>query len=72
MSVIAKWAMQAVTVFFFAWLATVASSWNSSMVSGTGSDRLADLTRSPAVISSFTSKNAAEQTAVTGLSGNGE
>jgi hypothetical protein len=42
------------------------------MVSGTGSDRLADLTRSPAVISSFASKNAAEQTAVTGLSGNGE
>ncbi|MFS2157451.1 hypothetical protein ACCD10_08870 [Pseudomonas sp. Pseusp122] len=72
MSVIAKWAMQAVTVFFFAWLATVASSWSSSTVRGTGSDRLAELTQRPVVVDSFANKSAASQTAVTGLSGDGE
>lgn len=72
MSVIAKWAVQAVVIFFFAWLATVASNWSGGLVKGTGSDRLAELTQVPVAVVDFDKKGAAQQTAVTGLSGNGE
>lgn len=72
MSVIAKWAVQAVVVFFFAWLATVASSWSGGLVRGTGSDRLAELTQAPAVVVNFDKAGVARQSAVTGLPGNGE
>jgi hypothetical protein len=43
MSIIGKWALQAVVVFLFAWLATVAAQWSSSVVKTTSSDRLAVL-----------------------------
>ncbi len=43
MSVIGKWALQAVVVFLFAWLATVTAQWGSSIVKTTGNDRLAVL-----------------------------
>lgn len=72
MSVIAKWAVQAVVVFFFAWLATVASSWSGGLVRGTGSDRLAELTQAPALVVNFDKTGTAQQTALTELSGNGE
>jgi hypothetical protein len=43
MSIIAKLALQGVTLFLFAWLATVAANWGSGIVGDTGSDRLAQL-----------------------------
>lgn len=43
MSIIGKWALQATVVFLFAWLATVAAQWGSSIVKTTSSDRLAVL-----------------------------
>lgn len=43
MSVIGKWALQTIVVFLFAWLATVAAQWSSSIVKTTSSDRLAVL-----------------------------
>ncbi|SEJ11622.1 hypothetical protein [Pseudomonas sp. NFR16] len=43
MSVIGKWALQGVVVFLFAWMATVAAQWSSSVVRSTSSDRLAAL-----------------------------
>ncbi|GFM83329.1 hypothetical protein PSCICN_40210 [Pseudomonas cichorii] len=43
MSIIAKWALQVVALFLFGWMATVAAQWSSTIVSGTGSDRLAQL-----------------------------
>ncbi|HEY0286303.1 MAG TPA: hypothetical protein VGC62_04745 [Pseudomonas sp.] len=43
MSVIGKWALQAVVVFLFAWLATVTAQWGSGIVKTTGNDRLAAL-----------------------------
>ncbi|MFK3797712.1 MULTISPECIES: hypothetical protein [unclassified Pseudomonas] len=43
MSVIGKWALQGVVVFVFAWMATVAAQWSSSVVRSTSSDRLAAL-----------------------------
>jgi hypothetical protein len=42
-SVIGKWALQGVVVFLFAWIATVAAQWSSSVVKSTSSDRLAAL-----------------------------
>lgn len=47
MSLIAKWALQLVAVFLFAWAAAVAAQWNSGIVNGTGNDRLAQLTETP-------------------------
>lgn len=43
MSIIGKWALQGVVVFLFAWIATVAAQWSSSVVRSTSSDRLAIL-----------------------------
>ncbi|WP_162850632.1 hypothetical protein [Pseudomonas viridiflava] len=43
MSIISKWALQAVVLFLLGWMATVATHWSHSVVSGTGSDRLAEL-----------------------------
>ncbi|WP_434678129.1 hypothetical protein J3P77_18960 [Pseudomonas sp. R1-18] len=45
MSLIAKWALQLVAVFLFAWAATVAAQWSSGIVNGTGTERLAQLTQ---------------------------
>lgn len=43
MSVIGKWALQGVVVFVFAWMATLAAQWSTSVVRSTSSDRLASL-----------------------------
>ncbi|ORC61136.1 hypothetical protein BZK31_04020 [Pseudomonas floridensis] len=43
MSIITKWALQAVVLFLLGWMATVVAHWSSAVVSGTGSDRLAEL-----------------------------
>ncbi|MCI3947131.1 putative membrane protein [Pseudomonas syringae] len=43
MSIITKWALQAVALVVLGWMATVTASWNSSVASGTGNDRLAEL-----------------------------
>lgn len=43
MSDIGKWAFQGVVVFLFAWMATAAAQWSSSVVKSTSSDRLAVL-----------------------------
>lgn len=42
-SVIGKWALQGVVVFVFAWMATLAAQWSTSVVRSTSSDRLASL-----------------------------
>ena len=41
MSTIAKWAMQGVALFLFAWMAAVAGQWNSAVVDQSSSERLA-------------------------------
>jgi len=43
MSIITKWAMQAVVLFLLGWAATVTANWSHDIVSGTGNDRLAEL-----------------------------
>ncbi|MBC3956195.1 MULTISPECIES: hypothetical protein [Pseudomonas] len=43
MSIITKWALQAVALFLLGWMATVTANWSNSVVSGTGNDRLAEL-----------------------------
>lgn len=43
MSVIEKWALQGVVVFFFAWMASLVGQWSASVVSATGNERLASL-----------------------------
>lgn len=43
MSTIAKWAMQGVALFLFAWMAAVAGQWNSVVVDQSSSERLAQL-----------------------------
>lgn len=43
MSDIGKWALQAVVVFLFAWLAIAAAQWSNSIIKTTSSDRLAAL-----------------------------
>lgn len=42
MSIISKWALQAVVLFLLGWMATLTTHWSRSVVSGTGSDRLAE------------------------------
>ncbi|KPC31813.1 Uncharacterized protein ABJ99_1171 [Pseudomonas syringae pv. cilantro] len=43
MSIITKWALQAVALFVLGWMASVTASWSNNVASGTGSDRLAEL-----------------------------
>lgn len=43
MSTIAKWAVQGVALFFFAWMAALAGQWNSVVVEQSSSDRLAQV-----------------------------
>ena len=43
MSTIAKWAMQGVALFLFAWMAALAGQWNSAVVDQNSSERLAQL-----------------------------
>lgn len=43
MSLIAKWALQLVVIALFGWTAAVTAVWSSAIVSGTGTDRLAQL-----------------------------
>lgn len=47
MSTVAKWTLQLVILFLFAWLASVAGQWSSKMVNGTSSERLAQLHPAP-------------------------
>jgi len=43
MSTIAKWAVQGVALFLFAWIAALAGQWNSAVVDQSSSDRLSQL-----------------------------
>ncbi len=43
MSIITKWALQAVALFVLGWMAAVTASWSNNVASGTGNDRLAEL-----------------------------
>ncbi len=43
MSVIEKWALQALVVILVAWAASVAAQWSANVVNSTSSDRLAAL-----------------------------
>ncbi|MFJ4144034.1 hypothetical protein [Pseudomonas sp. NPDC089734] len=63
MSIIAKWALQAVALFLFAWMATVAANWSSTIVSGTGNDRLAQLNEG-VLVSGTSGKHSVAQEAV--------
>ncbi|MCO8170232.1 hypothetical protein NJC40_20930 [Pseudomonas sp. 21LCFQ02] len=47
MSTVAKWTLQLVLLFLFAWLASVAGQWSSKVVNGTSSERLAQLQPGP-------------------------
>lgn len=47
MSVIEKWALQGVVVFFVAWMAILVGQWSASVVSATGNERLASLSSTP-------------------------
>lgn len=48
MSTIARWAVQGVALFLFAWMAAVAGQWNSAVVDQSSSERLAQLGDFPA------------------------
>ncbi|RMQ47444.1 hypothetical protein ALQ04_03883 [Pseudomonas cichorii] len=61
MAIIAKWALQAVALFLFAWMASVAAHWNSTMINGSGSDRLAQLNESALLSTAVSSKHAVAQ-----------
>ncbi|MCF5661457.1 hypothetical protein [Pseudomonas syringae] len=43
MSIITKWALQAVALFVLGWMGSVTASWSNTVATGTGSDRLAEL-----------------------------
>ncbi len=43
MSTIAKWAVQGVALFLFAWMAALAGQWSSAVVDQSSSDRLSQL-----------------------------
>lgn len=63
MTIIARWAMQGVALFLFAWMAAVASQWNSAVVDGSRSDRLSLLDNGATTRSSFKQETAAEAVA---------
>lgn len=41
MPMIARWALQGIALFLFAWMAAMAGQWSSKIMDGTRSDRLA-------------------------------
>lgn len=41
MPMIARWALQGVALFLFAWMAAVAGQWSTDVMDGSRSDRLA-------------------------------
>ncbi len=43
MATIGKWALQLLVLFLFAWLASIVGHWSGQVVSGTSSERLAQL-----------------------------
>lgn len=43
MPLIARWALQGVALFLFAWMATVAGHWSSEIIDASSSDRLSML-----------------------------
>ena len=43
MSIIAKWAVQGVALFLFAWMAALAGQWSSTVIGESSTDRLAKL-----------------------------
>ncbi|GFM73539.1 hypothetical protein [Pseudomonas capsici] len=61
MSIIAKWALQVVALFLFGWMATVVAQWSSTIVSGTGSERLAQLSESSLLSGAARGKSVAVQ-----------
>ncbi|KAA8694353.1 hypothetical protein RA263_03190 [Pseudomonas syringae pv. tagetis] len=60
MSIITKWALQAVALFVLGWVATTTANWSNTTANGTGSDRLAEL--SAGVLSSPVVTAASSQT----------
>jgi hypothetical protein len=74
MSIIGKWALQAVVVFLFAWLATVAAQWGSRVATATSNDRLAVLSSvrlSTGPVASGVNKSAPGNAVVAATSGQG-
>ncbi|MBX8502107.1 hypothetical protein [Pseudomonas lijiangensis] len=61
MSIIAKWALQVVALFLLGWMATVVGQWSNTIVSGTGSDRLAQLNESGLLNGGVSGKSVAGQ-----------
>lgn len=43
MSIIAKWAVQGVALFLFAWMAALAGQWSSTVIGESSTDRLSTL-----------------------------
>jgi hypothetical protein len=74
MSVIGKWALQAVVMFLFAWLATVVAQWSGGIVKTNSSDRLAALSSvrySTDAVAVSVNKKAQGSTIVVGSLGQG-
>lgn len=63
MSTVAKWTLQLVVLFLFAWLASVAAQWSSKMVNGTSSERLAQIQPAPVLVTAAVSAQPASVTA---------
>ncbi|KPX28781.1 hypothetical protein ALP68_200106 [Pseudomonas ficuserectae] len=59
MSIITKWALQAVALFVLGWVATTTANWSNNTANGTGNDRLAELSAgvlSSPVLTAFSSQ----------------
>lgn len=63
MSTVAKWTLQLVVLFLFAWLASVAGQWSSKMVNGTSSERLAQVQPLPVLVTAAVSAQSESVTA---------
>jgi hypothetical protein len=50
MSLIEKWALQLAAMFLFGWAAAVTAGWSGGIVNGDGSERLAQLTEAPPLL----------------------
>lgn len=63
MPMIARWALQGVALFLFAWMAAVAGQWSSNVVDGSRSDRLAMLGERALIDSKTVASNETDSTA---------
>lgn len=63
MPIIARWALQGVALFLFAWIAAMTGHWSGEVMDGSRSDRLAVLGEAALVNSKTVASNEAVSTA---------